>query len=61
MNEKLNFNIFFFKNCTDCTNVFENCTDFLKKCTDCKDLFFSKIVRIVRIFFENCTDCTNFF
>ena len=52
MNEKLNFNVFFFKNgiffenCTDCTDFLKNVRNGLKKCTDCTDLFF-KIVRIV--------------
>ena len=57
MNEKLNFNVFFFKNgiffenCPDCTDFLKKMYGFFKKCTDCTYFFF-KIVRIVRIFFR---------
>ena len=44
---------FFFENCTDCTDFFENCTDFFLKCTD--------LFKNVRICSKKCTDCTDFF
>ena len=43
----------FFENCTDCTDFFENCTDLFKKNVRIVRIFFSKIVRIVRISPEN--------
>ena len=47
---------FFFENCTDCTNFFENFTDLKKNVRICS----KKMYGLYGFFSENCRDCTDF-